>query len=110
MVVGFHRDFDYERLRVASTAVRAGARLLASNDDATYPTADGPIPGGGSILAAVERASGVAATVAGKPHRPMADLIRARLGPAGSWWATGPTPTGAWPPRWAGASGSCCRG
>ena len=83
MVVGFHREFDYERLRVASTAVRAGARLLASNDDATYPTADGPIPGGGSILAAVERASGVAATVAGKPHRPMADLIRARLGPAG---------------------------
>ena len=83
MVVGFHRDFDYERLRVASTAVRAGARLLASNDDATYPTPDGPIPGGGSILAAVERASGVTATVAGKPHQPMADLIRARLGPAG---------------------------
>jgi 4-nitrophenyl phosphatase len=83
VVVGFHREFDYERLRVASTAVRAGARLLASNDDATYPTAEGPIPGGGSILAAVERASGVAATVAGKPHRPMADLIRARLGRSG---------------------------
>jgi 4-nitrophenyl phosphatase len=83
VTVGFHRDFDFERLRVAATAVRAGARLLASNDDATYPTAEGPIPGGGSLLAAVERASGVVATVAGKPYQPMADLIRARLGPTG---------------------------
>ena len=39
----------------------AGARLIGTNDDATYPTAAGPIPGGGSILAAVVTASGVAA-------------------------------------------------
>ena len=51
VLVGFHRDFDYERLRVASRAVRRGARLLAINDDASYPTPDGPIPGGGAILA-----------------------------------------------------------
>lgn len=79
VVVGFHRTFDFERLRVATTAVRCGARLLATNDDATYPTPDGPIPGGGAILAAVERASGRSAVVAGKPNRPMADLVRARL-------------------------------
>jgi ribonucleotide monophosphatase NagD (HAD superfamily) len=83
VVVGFHREFDFERLRVASSAVRAGARLLASNDDATYPTPTGPIPGGGSLLAAVERASGVTATVAGKPHQPMADVLLARHGPTG---------------------------
>jgi HAD superfamily hydrolase (TIGR01450 family) len=83
VAVGFHRDFDYERLRVAMAAVRAGARLLASNDDATYPTPDGPIPGGGSILAAVERASGTRAVVAGKPYQAMADLIAARYGRAG---------------------------
>jgi 4-nitrophenyl phosphatase len=83
VAVGFHRDFDYERLRTAAGAVRAGARLLASNDDATYPTPDGPIPGGGSILAAVERGSGVQAAVAGKPYQPMADLIRARFGATG---------------------------
>jgi 4-nitrophenyl phosphatase len=83
VAVGFHRDFDYERLRVATAAVRAGAWLLASNDDATYPTPDGPIPGGGSILAAVERASGVRAVVAGKPYQAMADRIRARFGDAG---------------------------
>ena len=79
VIVGMHLDFDYERLRVAANAVLGGARLLATNDDATYPTPDGPIPGGGAILAAVERATGARATVAGKPHAPMADLVRARL-------------------------------
>ena len=84
VIVGFHRDFDYERLRVAMTAVRHGARLVATNDDATYPTPDGPIPGGGSLAAAVAYASGVTATVAGKPHRPMAELIRALAGEQGT--------------------------
>jgi glycerol 3-phosphatase-2 len=83
VLVGFHRDFDYERLRIAATAVRRGARLLATNDDATYPTPEGPIPGGGAILASIVTASGVAAVVAGKPNAPMADLVRARLGDNG---------------------------
>jgi 4-nitrophenyl phosphatase len=83
VVVGFHRDFDYDRLRAAAGAVRRGARLLATNDDRTYPTPDGPVPGGGSILAAVAYAADVTPTVAGKPHAPMANLVRQRLGPEG---------------------------
>ena len=83
VVVGFHRDFDYGRMQAASTAVRAGARLLATNDDATYPTPEGLIPGGGAILASVSTASGAVAEVAGKPHRPMADLLRRRVGDEG---------------------------
>ena len=82
VVVGFHRDFDYERMRIASDAARRGARLIATNDDATYPTPDGPIPGGGAIVAAVATAAGVAPSIAGKPHRPMADLAKQRCGPA----------------------------
>jgi HAD superfamily hydrolase (TIGR01450 family) len=80
VVVGFHRSFDYEELRRAATAVRRGARLIGTNDDATYPTPDGPIPGGGSILAAVATGSGVTPVVAGKPYEPMAHLVRAELG------------------------------
>ena len=80
VMVGFHHDFDYDRLRIASTAVRRGARLLATNDDASYPTPDGLIPGGGAILAAVVTGSGVPAVVAGKPNAPMAALVRERLG------------------------------
>jgi glycerol 3-phosphatase-2 len=83
VIVGLHLDFDYERLRVASAAVRGGARLIGTNADPTYPTADGLIPGGGAILAAVATASGVEPIVAGKPHGPMADLVRARLGDGG---------------------------
>jgi HAD superfamily hydrolase (TIGR01450 family) len=83
VVVGFHRDFDYERMRAASVAVMRGARLLATNDDATYPTPDGPIPGGGAILASIVRATGVEPVVAGKPYPPAADFVRHRLGPEG---------------------------
>jgi glycerol-1-phosphatase len=84
VLVGFHRDFDYERLRIATRAVRGGARLIATNDDATYPTPDGPIPGGGALAAAVAYASGVRAQVAGKPHAAMADLVRAVGGDDGT--------------------------
>ena len=80
VVVGWHRDFDFSGLTAAFRAVVAGARLIGTNDDPTYPTPDGLLPGGGAILAAVATASGVAPTVAGKPHEPMAALVRERLG------------------------------
>jgi 4-nitrophenyl phosphatase len=80
VVVGWHRDFDYDELTRAARAVMGGARLIGTNDDATYPTPHGPIPGGGAILAAVATAAGVDPTVAGKPHAPMVELVRARLG------------------------------
>jgi glycerol 3-phosphatase-2 len=81
VVVGFHRDFDYERMRVATDALLKGARLIGTNDDATYPTPEGPIPGGGAILASVVTASGATPTIAGKPYQPMADLVRQQCGP-----------------------------
>lgn len=80
VVVGFHRTFDYEAMLIASRAARNGARLIGTNDDATYPTPDGPIPGGGAILASIVTASGVVPIVAGKPHEPMAALVRAIVG------------------------------
>ncbi|MGH9280019.1 MAG: HAD-IIA family hydrolase [Acidimicrobiales bacterium] len=80
VVVGFHREFDYRRLTAAFRAVIHGARLIGTNDDPTYPTPDGPVPGGGSLLAAVATAAGVEPVVAGKPYQPMADTVRERLG------------------------------
>jgi len=83
VVVGFHRDFDYDEMDRASRAVRRGARLIGTNDDATYPTPQGLVPGNGSILAAVATASGVVPAVTGKPYAPMADHVRALVGPVG---------------------------
>lgn len=83
VVVGFHRHFDYHRMMVASTVVRDGARLIGANTDATYPTPDGPIPGAGSILASIVTASGVDPILAGKPHDPIARIVRDALGPKG---------------------------
>ena len=80
VVVGFHKEFDYGRLNAAYQALRGGARLIGTNDDTTYPTPDGPIPGGGALLAAVAAAGGVEPQVAGKPYQPMADAVRERLG------------------------------
>lgn len=85
VVVGLHRDFDYRRLAVASAALHGGARLIGTNDDATYPTPRGAEPGGGAILAAVAVAGERTPVIAGKPHPPMAAAIARTLvasGPA----------------------------
>ena len=83
VVVGFNPRFDYPLMTAASSAVRSGARLLATNDDATYPTPGGVIPGGGAILASIVKATSVAPIVAGKPNEPMIDLVRDRVGSEG---------------------------
>ncbi len=81
VVVGWHREFDFDRLKAAAAAVARGARLIGTNDDATYPMPGGErVPGGGALLAAVAYAAGVEPEVAGKPNQPMADLVAERVG------------------------------
>jgi len=80
VVVGFHADFDFEELTVGAKALHAGARLIATNSDPTYPTPQGLIPGNGALVAAFAVAGKVEPIVAGKPHQPIAELIHSRLG------------------------------
>ncbi len=81
VVVGWDGTVTYEDLRRATVLVRAGASLIATNADASYPAPGGELwPGAGAILAAVETASGRRATVAGKPHRPLFDTAVERVG------------------------------
>ena len=75
VVVGLHRQFDYERMRIAATAVRRGARFIATNMDPTFPTPNGPVPGAGAIVAAVSTVAGRSPVIAGKPHPPMATAV-----------------------------------
>jgi HAD superfamily hydrolase (TIGR01450 family) len=83
VLVGYDDRFSYSRLAVATTAVLGGARLVATNNDPLYPTEFGPAPGAGSLLAAVEYASGAQAEIAGKPFAPMASLVLQRFGDLG---------------------------
>jgi 4-nitrophenyl phosphatase len=80
VVVGLHRTFDFERLRLATLAIRSGARFVATNRDPLFPTSTGPIPGGGSIVAAIATATGVEPETAGKPHPPMVAAALRLLG------------------------------
>ncbi|MDQ4024208.1 MAG: HAD-IIA family hydrolase [Actinomycetota bacterium] len=79
VVVGWDGDFDYRKMRRACSAVRAGAELLATNSDATFPAPDGLWPGAGAILASIEVCSGRRAEVLGKPHEPMMEAAARRL-------------------------------
>jgi 4-nitrophenyl phosphatase len=67
VVVGLDQLFTYEKLKLASFAIRAGAAFVATNADASLPTETGFLPGAGSIVAAIATASGATPTVIGKP-------------------------------------------
>ena len=71
VVVGLDPESDYARLAVAMSAVTAGARLVATNADARYPTPAGFLPGAGAIVAALATATGATPEVIGKPEPAM---------------------------------------
>jgi HAD superfamily hydrolase (TIGR01450 family) len=79
VAVGGHDGFDYTELRIATQAVRCGARLYAAGRDATFPMPDGPWPGTGSVVAAVEVAAGKTAIAVGKPEPFIFDVARSLL-------------------------------
>jgi 4-nitrophenyl phosphatase len=67
VIVGLDPSVDYARLSAAMSAVAAGARLIATNADARYPTPAGFLPGAGSIVAALATATATTPDVIGKP-------------------------------------------
>jgi len=80
VLVSGHRGFDYEELLTATLALQGGAKLFATSHDPTLPMPGGNWPGTGSILAAVETASGARAEIGGKPEHHLFDQARALIG------------------------------
>jgi HAD superfamily hydrolase (TIGR01450 family) len=74
VVVSGHRGFDYAELLTAKRALDGGAALVATSHDPTMPMPGGEWPGTGSILAAVETASGRTAEIGGKPERHLFEM------------------------------------
>ncbi|MGC8628200.1 MAG: HAD-IIA family hydrolase [Acidimicrobiales bacterium] len=80
VVVGRTVSLDYWALSSAATAVRHGARFIATNTDSTFPTREGLVPGAGAIVAFIATAAGSGPEVAGKPNAAMAELVASRYG------------------------------
>jgi 4-nitrophenyl phosphatase len=68
VVAGMDRQLTYDRLAAAARSLRLGARLLATNDDATYPTPAGPVPGAGAIVGALAGVGYRPEVTLGKPN------------------------------------------
>jgi 4-nitrophenyl phosphatase len=80
VIVGLDPEFDEARLQTAAAAIRDGARFLATNADARYPTPDGFRPGAGAIVSAIAAASDATPLVIGKPEPAMFATILEDVG------------------------------
>jgi len=68
VVLGETRTYSFERITRAIRLIAGGARFIATNPDATGPSAQGPLPATGSVAALISRATGVDPYFVGKPN------------------------------------------
>lgn len=81
VVLSWDRAFTYEKLNALYQAALRGATIVASNPDATCPLEDGQVPDTGTMIAALEAATGRRTViVAGKPSRIAAEAAVERIG------------------------------
>lgn len=67
VVQGLDKTLDWQRLTEGALALSRGAAFYASNLDSTLPTERGLALGNGALVAALQHATGVTPTPAGKP-------------------------------------------
>ncbi len=80
VVCGLDRAFTYDKLTRASLLIQDGIPFIGTNPDRTFPTPVGLIPGAGSVLAAIQAASGVDPLIIGKPKPTMYRQLLPDLG------------------------------
>lgn len=71
VVVGFDGGVTYTKFKIACLLVQRGAKLVATNADASYPAADGLWPGAGALLSVVTTTTGAVPEIVGKPFAPL---------------------------------------
>lgn len=81
VVVGETRSYSFEAITKAIRLISAGARFIATNPDATGPSADGILPATGAITSLITAATGRVPYVVGKPN-PM--MFRSALNKIGA--------------------------
>jgi 4-nitrophenyl phosphatase len=78
--VGLDFAVTYDKLKIATLLIRAGADFIGTNGDRTFPLPEGLVPGNGSILAAIESATDKKPLVIGKPEAAMFEVALLRMG------------------------------
>jgi len=68
VVVGETRNYSFEAITKAIRLIIGGARFIATNPDATGPSADGVLPATGAIAALITKATGKDPYIVGKPN------------------------------------------
>src|SRR5213593_4798942 len=68
VVVGLDLHLTYAKIAEAQRAILAGAEFVCSNRDRAYPVEGRLLPGAGTIVAAIEIATGAKAVCIGKPE------------------------------------------
>ena len=81
VVIGETRNYSFEAITKAIRLIGAGSRFIATNPDATGPSADGPMPATGAVAALITKATGKEPYVIGKPN-PM--MFRSALNKIGA--------------------------
>lgn len=75
VAVGLDFHLTFEKITKAVNAIYSGAVFIASNKDRVYPVENGILPGSGTIVAALEYATGRRSINLGKPNPHMIRMI-----------------------------------
>ncbi|WP_240470800.1 HAD-IIA family hydrolase [Haematomicrobium sanguinis] len=68
VVLGETRSYSFEAITKAIRLILDGARFIATNPDATGPSADGPLPATGAVAALITAATNRDPYIVGKPN------------------------------------------
>ncbi|MFN2519181.1 MAG: HAD-IIA family hydrolase [Jatrophihabitantaceae bacterium] len=71
VVQGYSPDLDWRQLAEGAVAIGRGLPWVATNVDRTVPSQRGPLPGNGSLVAALRHATGANPVITGKPNPAM---------------------------------------
>lgn len=81
VVAGLDFNFTYEKARRATLLIRDHeAAFIGTNPDVTFPSPEGLVPGGGSVIGMIQIATDIEPIIIGKPKRAMFDVAIQRLG------------------------------
>lgn len=84
VIVGLDYDVTYHKFELATLAIKRGAKFIGTNEDTNLPNERGLVPGAGSVIALVEKATQQKAFYIGKPQTPIMEAALDKIGLAKS--------------------------